>query len=125
MIALAVIAIIVGALEVAGGMQELVVQGILNNRTYPLVGGTLGAIAGAFVLTAGVAVFRRSASVRSLIQVAVAVSLPVFLLIGIIRPLAGGTVTLLGLAVPLLLLAALPRLPSSRVSDREAHGVAP
>jgi hypothetical protein len=114
MIVLAVVAILVGALEVAGGVQELVVQGILNNRTYPLVGGTLGAVAGAFVLVAGVALFRRSPSARLLIRVAAGVSVPVFVLIGIIQPLAGGTATLLGLGVPLLMLGALPRFPANR-----------
>ncbi len=60
---LAVITILVGALQAAGGVQELVVQGVLNNRLYPLVGGTLGTVAGVFILATGIALFRRSPEV--------------------------------------------------------------
>ena len=45
MSAIATFTIIVGALLTAGGLQELIVQGILNNRTFPLLGGTLGTVA--------------------------------------------------------------------------------
>ena len=38
-----VLTIVIGALLTAGGGQELVFEGILNSRLYPLVGGTLGA----------------------------------------------------------------------------------
>jgi hypothetical protein len=57
---LATITIIVGALLIAGGLQELVVQGILNGLTFPLLGGTLGTVAGGFVLATGISLFRGS-----------------------------------------------------------------
>ena len=56
-----VLTIVIGALLTAGGVQELVFQGILNSRLYPLVGGTLGAVAGVFLLSAGIALFLKSA----------------------------------------------------------------
>ena len=104
---LAVITILVGALLAAGGAQELVVQGLLNNRLYPLVGGTLGAVAGVFLLATGIALFRHSPGTLRLARTTAGVSVPVFLLIGIIQPLAGRPATLLGLAMPLIVLAAL------------------
>jgi hypothetical protein len=106
---LAVITILVGALQAAGGVQELVVQGVLNNRLYPLVGGTLGTVAGVFILATGIALFRRSPEVVRLARTTASVSLPVFVLIGIIDPLAGRAATILGLTVPLFVLAMLRR----------------
>jgi membrane associated rhomboid family serine protease len=113
---LAVITILVGALQAAGGVQELVYQGVLNNRLYPLVGGTLGAVAGVFLLATGIALFRRSPDVLRLARATAGVSLPVFLLIGVIQPLAGRSATLLGLAMPLLVLAVLRR-PAQDMRD--------
>jgi hypothetical protein len=104
---LAVITILVGALEAAGGLQELVFQGVLHNRFYPLVGGTLGAVAGGFLLATGIALFRHSSEVVRLARATASVCLPVFVFIGIIQPLAGRAATILGLTVPLLLLAML------------------
>jgi hypothetical protein len=106
---LAVISILVGAVQAAGGVQELVFEGVLNNRLYPLVGGTLGTVAGVFLLATGIALFRRSSDVLRLARATASVSLPVFLLIGIIEPLAGRPATILGLAMPVLILAVLRR----------------
>lgn len=106
---LAVITILVGALQAAGGVQELVFQGVLNNRLYPLIGGTLGSVAGVFLLATGIALFRRSSEVVRLARATASVCLPVFVLIGIIQPLAGRAATILGLSVPLFVLAMLRR----------------
>jgi hypothetical protein len=113
---LAVIAILVGAIQTAAGVQELVFQGVLNNRLYPLIGGTLGAVAGGFVLATGIALFRRSPKSLRLARVSASVSIPVFLLIGILEPLAGWPATILGLGLPLVVLAVIGRsAPSTRV----------
>jgi hypothetical protein len=109
MTVLAVIAILVGALLAAGGAQELIVQGVLNNRLYPLVGGTLGTVAGAFLLTTGIALFRHSPDTLRLARTTAGVSLPVFLLIGVVQPLAGRPAMILGIAMPLIVLAVLRR----------------
>lgn len=108
---IAVLSILVGALETAGGLQELVVQGIINNRSYPLVGGTLGTVSGLFILAAGIAALARAPRAEELARIAAAaaVSVPVFLLIGVLQPLAGLTATLLGLATPLALWWAVRR----------------
>jgi uncharacterized membrane protein YozB (DUF420 family) len=103
MSAIATFTIIVGALLIAGGLQELIVQGILNNLAFPLLGGTLGTVAGFFVLATGIALFRGSAEARRLAIASAAVSLPTFVLIGLIERLAGWPVTILGLGVPIVL----------------------
>jgi len=109
---LAVIAILVGALLTAGGVQELFFQGVLNSRLYPLIGGTLGTVAGAFVLTTGIALFRRSPGTPRLAWATAAVCVPVFVLIGVIEPLAGRGATILGMLVPVALLAAVRMRPA-------------
>ena len=116
MTVLAVITILVGALLAAGGAQELVVQGMLNSRLYPLLGGTLGAVAGAFLLATGIALFRHSPDTRRLAQTTACVAVPVFLLIGVIQPLAGRPATVLGFVMPLIVLAVL-RLQAGDTPD--------
>jgi len=111
MTVLAVIAILVGALLTAGGVQELFFQGVLNSRLYPLIGGTLGTVAGAFVLTTGIALFRSPGTPR-LAWATAAVCVPVFVLIGVIEPLAGRGATILGMLVPVALLAAVRMRPA-------------
>ena len=102
---IATLAIVIGALETAGGAQELIFQGILRSRTYPLTGGTLGTVAGALLLSAGIAMLRSSIRSADIARACVYVSVPVFILIGIIKPLAGVAVTVVGIVFPLFLLA--------------------
>ena len=109
MTVLAVMTILVGALLAAGGAQELFVQGVLNSRLYPLLGGTLGAVAGVFLLATGIALFRRSPDILRLARATAGLSIPVFLLIGVFQPLAGRGATILGLGLPLVVLAVLTR----------------
>jgi hypothetical protein len=101
---ISILTILIGALLTAGGAQELIVQGIGNNRLYPLIGGTLGTVAGTLLLSAGVALLRQSPRAIALARAAAFVSLPVFLLIGFIRPLAGWPVAIIGIGFPLFLL---------------------
>jgi hypothetical protein len=108
---LAVIAILVGALQAAGGVQELVIQGIRNGLLSPLIAGTLGAVAGGFLLATGIALFRRSPEVVRLAWATTGICVPVFVWIGILQPLAGRPATVLGLAVPLLVLTMVRRAP--------------
>jgi hypothetical protein len=116
MVAVAVLGIIAGALGIAGGVQELVIQGIVNSRSFPLVGGTLGTVAGAFLLAAGIATLRRSEQSRQLAIVALAIAIPVYALIGVIQPLAGWLALLIGIAAPIALLMATRRGTGPRLS---------
>lgn len=100
---IALLAIVLGALETAGGAQELVYQGILRSRTYPLTAGTLGTVAGALLLAAGIALLVGSPRVAVLARATAYVSVPVFLLIGIVTHIAGWSITAIGILFPLFL----------------------
>jgi hypothetical protein len=101
---IATLAIVLGALETGGGVQELVYAGIIRSQTYPLVAGTLGAVAGALLLAAGIAFLGRSRLTGEIVLAAACVSVPVFILIGIVTRIAGWPITAVGVLFPLLLL---------------------
>ena len=109
---ISIITILIGAVLTAGGVQELIVQGIFNNRRYPLLGGALGTVAGALLLSAGIALLRESPRAIALIRASAVVCLPVFLRLGCIWPLAGWPVRIIGIASPLFLLAYFRKSPS-------------
>lgn len=104
MMAMAIVAIVVGALELAGGLGEVVVGGLYERQGFPLVGGAVGAVAGALLLAAGIALLRRTPGATALARGAAFTCLPVFVLIGFVKPLMGGFALLLGLGFPLVLL---------------------
>lgn len=108
---LALFAIALGAVEVAAGVQELVYLGVLQSQTYPLLAGALGTVAGGMVLAAGIALLVRSERTAELALAAAYVSIPVFVLIGIITHRAGWPITAVGMLFPLLL-AFLCRRPA-------------
>jgi hypothetical protein len=99
----ALLAIVLGALETAGGAQELIYQGILRSRTYPLTAGTLGTVAGALLLASGIALLVGSRLGPVLARATAYVSLPVFILIGVVTHIAGWPVTVAGILFPLFL----------------------
>jgi hypothetical protein len=101
----AIMTIFIGALSVAGGLQELVVQGIGKNLKIPLAGGTLGTVSGALTVVAGIALLRRSQGAVELTRAAAIACLVVTVLIGqAVWGLAGWPMTLVGLAWPAFLL---------------------
>lgn len=99
----ALLAIVLGALETAGGAQELIYQGILRSRTYPLTAGTLGTVAGALLLASGIALLVGSPLGPVLARAAAYVAVPVFVLIGIVTRIAGWPVTVVGILFPVFL----------------------
>ena len=103
----AIVTILFGALALAGGLQELFAQGILNSQKIPLLGGTVGAVSGALLVAAGVALLRRSPRAAELTRAAAVTAIPISLLIGQLGwGLAGWGVTLVGVAWPVVLLFA-------------------
>jgi hypothetical protein len=56
---IALIAIVLGALETAGGAQELILQGIIRSHRYSFITGILGVAGGALLLAAGIALLIR------------------------------------------------------------------
>src|SRR5262245_26117744 len=119
---IAILTILIGAVLTAGGAQELVAQGIFNNRRYPLLGGTLGAVAGALLLSAGIALLRESPRAVALTRAAACVSVPVFVIIGFIWPLAGWPVGFVGIAFPRFLPCNLRNPPALAVRPEVTRG---
>jgi hypothetical protein len=107
----AILTILVGALQTAGGAQELIVQGIFHNLRDPLVGGTLGTVAGALTLSAGIALLRESPRAVPLARASALLTLPVTVLIGFVWGLAGWPMRILGIAFPVFLLVYLRKFP--------------
>jgi hypothetical protein len=99
----ALFALVFGVLEFAGGAQEMVYLGFLQSERYPLIAGALGVLAGALLLAAGVALLVRSPLASVLAQATAWVSVPVFILTGVITHRAGWPITAVGIGYPLLL----------------------
>jgi uncharacterized integral membrane protein len=99
----ALFAIVFGTLEAAGGTQEMVYLGIMNSETYPLIAGALGLVAGGLLLAAGVALLLSSSLTSVLAQATAWISVPVFILTGIVTRRAGWPITTVGILFPLLL----------------------
>jgi hypothetical protein len=100
----ALFAIIFGALEMAGGAQELVYLGVLQSERNPLVAGTMGVLAGALLLATGVALLARSSLAPTLAQATAWISIPVFILTGVVTHRAGWPITAVGIGYPLFLI---------------------
>lgn len=99
----ALFALVFGILEFAGGAQEMVYLGFLQSERYPLIAGALGVLAGALLLAAGIALLVRSPHASVLAQASAWVSVPVFILTGVITHRAGWPITAVGIAYPLFL----------------------
>ena len=101
---LALLALVFGALEAAGGAQEMIYLGITNSETYPLIAGVLGVLAGGLLLAAGIALLITSQRALVLAQATAWISVPVFTLTGIVTRRAGWPITAVGILFPLCLL---------------------
>lgn len=102
---LALFALIVGALEWAGGTQEFVYLGVMNSETYPLVAGTMGILSGGLLFAAGIALLISSRHALVLAQATAWISVPAFILTGIVTHRAGWPITAVGIGFPLLLVS--------------------
>jgi hypothetical protein len=100
---LALLALVFGVLEAAGGTQEMVYLGIMNSETYPLVAGAMGVLAGGLLLAAGITLLISSPLAPVLAQATAWISVPVFTLTGIVTHRAGWPITAVGILFPLLL----------------------
>lgn len=101
---LALFALIFATLELAGGAQEMIYLGIMNSETYPLVAGALGVLTGGLLLAAGITLLIHSPHAPVLAQATAWISVPVFVLTGIVTHRAGWPITAVGILFPLLLL---------------------
>jgi hypothetical protein len=101
---LALFALVFGTLEAAGGVQEMIYLGIMNSETYPLVAGALGVLTGGLLLAAGITLLIGSPHAPVLAQATAWISVPVFILTGIVTRRAGWPIRAVGILFPLLLL---------------------
>jgi hypothetical protein len=95
--AMAILAILIGAIEVANSMAEAWLGGIVNHGGTSLVGGALGAAAGALLVASAIAMLRRSPG-------AAVACLAVFALVRIFSPMFSIFSTMLGIGFPIALL---------------------
>jgi hypothetical protein len=109
--AISLCALVFGALETGGGVQELVYRGILNSETDPMMIGALGTLTGAVLLWAGTALLIRSRLASVLVPATVYLSIPIFLIAGVFKcgscphhHYAGWPITLVGIVYPLIML---------------------
>lgn len=100
---LALLALVFGTLEAAGGAQEMIYLGIMNSETFPLVAGAMGVLAGGLLLAAGVTLLISSRVAPVLARATAWISAPVFILTGIVTHRAGWPITAVGILFPLVL----------------------
>lgn len=112
---IALFALALGAVEVAGAMQELF-YGITQSVTDAVNAGALGAVSGAIVLVAGIALLARSRRTPELALASAYISIPVFLLIGFVKHFAAWPITLVGMIFPVLFAVFCRRGASGRQS---------
>jgi len=99
----ALLAVVLATLEAAGGTQEFVYLGLLRSETYPLVAGAFGILAGVLLLAAGVALLLGSPLAAVLVPATAWISVPVFILTGIVTHRAGWPITAAGILFPLFM----------------------
>lgn len=110
---MALLALILGALETAGAVQELVFRGIMQSLTGPLSIGAIGTVGGLLLLFTGIALLFNSPGAGVLISATAWISVPTFIISGIIYHYAGWPMTALGIAFPLLLVLLRQKSPRS------------
>lgn len=96
-------ALVFGALETGGAVQELVYRGVLNSETEPMIIGALGTVTGAVLLWAGAAMLIRSPLASVLVPATAYLSVPIFLISGVYKHYAGWPITLVGIVYPLIM----------------------
>lgn len=101
---ISLMAMLLGAVETGGGVQELVYLGVLNSQTEAMIVGSLGTVGGALLLAAGIALLLDSPRTRLLVEASAYVSVPVFLFIGVIKHYAAWPITIVGMIYPVLML---------------------
>ncbi|MEO8623862.1 MAG: hypothetical protein ABI625_22465 [bacterium] len=100
---MAVLAMLIGAIEAMNATQEVWVRGALNTG-WLLLGGTIGIVAGGLLLAAGIAMLRRTPNAAALAQGAAITCLLVFVLTGLVISQMSIFATILGIGFPIALL---------------------
>jgi hypothetical protein len=104
---MAILAILIGALEVANSLSEAWAGGIVKGGAASLAGGTIAALAGALIVASAIALLRRTPRAVAFAQGAAISCLAVFVCIAVVRPMFSGIATLLGIGFPIAMLVFL------------------
>lgn len=117
---MAILAVLIGALEAVNAMGEVWAGGIVNHGGYSLAIGSLGIATGLLLVAAAVSLLRRSAGAAAFAQGAAIACLTVFTLVAVLRPIFSVAATILGIAFPIAMLIYLRvtsgRGPAARVA---------
>jgi hypothetical protein len=101
---MAILAMLIGTMEIVNSMAEAWVGGIVLHGGYSLAGGAMGAVAGALLVASAIALLRRASGAAVLAQRAAISCLAVFVLIALWRPIFSVFATMLGIGFPIALL---------------------
>jgi hypothetical protein len=101
---MAILAVLIGALEIVNAVAEGWAGGVVNHDGYSLAAGVMGAVAGALLVASGTALLRRSTAAAAWARGAASTCLVMFLVIGLMTPRLSILALLLGIGFPLALL---------------------
>jgi hypothetical protein len=104
---MAILAILIGAMEAVNSVAEAWAGGIMLHGGYSLAGGAMGAVAGALLAASAIALLRRAPGAATLAQGAAIACLTVFVPIALLRPMFSIAATGLGIGFPMALLVFL------------------
>jgi hypothetical protein len=102
---MAILALIVGALEALNSAAEGIVGGVVLHGGSALVSGGLGTIAGVLLVASAIAMLRRSRNASAIAQGSAVACLAIFASVTLISPRFSVLATILGICFPVALLA--------------------
>lgn len=101
---MAILAILVGTLEVVSSAAEAVVGGVVLHGGYSLAAGSVAAAVGALLVASAVAMLRGSRGAVAMAQGSAIACLAVFALVAALHPIFSVLATILGVGFPVALL---------------------
>lgn len=104
---MAILAILVGALEVVNSVAEAVVGGFVLHGGYSLGVGCIAALASALLVASAVAMLRGAKGAAALAQGSAIACLAIFALVAALHPIFSVLATILGVGFPVALLVYL------------------
>ena len=104
---MAILAILIGTLEVVNSAAEAVVGGFVLHGGYSLAAGSVAAAAGGLLVASAIAMLRGSKGATALAQGSAIACLGVFALIAALHPIFSVLATMLGVGFPVALLVYL------------------
>ena len=108
---MAILAILVGVMEVVNSAAEAVVGGMILHSGFSLVAGAAAAAAGGLLVASAIALLRETAGAAALAQGSSIACLAVFGLVAALHPLFSVIATLLGVGFPIAMLLYLRMAP--------------